>query len=215
MLTELKRFLGEYGTTAKFPEIAGQYSGKGLVVVGDAAGIWDDLEAFGCRSDKGRGKVEKDGWDFLTVNKAVETFPGHIEHCYSNEPSLLQKFIQARRSEYTREFDGPRNVHSINNGVKWVWPFGGHGTSGLGAVLVGVGLGYDKVVICGIPLDDGPHNGEPSWRRCAFQSSEAAGNIETGMNSHWGRAIKFAFGEKVRSMSGRTMEWLGDAREWA
>lgn len=206
----LKEFLGEYGTAAKFPEIAGRYNGKGLVVVGDAIGVWRDLEELGCRVDVGRGSVAKDGWDFLTVNKAVETFPGVIEHCYSNEPGLLQKFIQARRSEYTREFGGPKNVHSISSGAQWVWPFGGHGTSGLGACLVGVGLGYDDIVLCGIPLDDGPHNGEPHWRKCAFQSSEAAGGLRKGLNSHWEKAINLAFEGKVTSMSGRTKEWLGE-----
>lgn len=205
----LKEFLGEYGTSAKFPEIAGRYSGKGLVIVGDAIGVWRDLEEFGCRINVGRGAVAKDGWDFLTVNKAVETFPGNIEHCYSNEPSLLQKFIAARRSEYTREFDGPRNVHSISNGAQWVWPFGGHGTSGLGAVLVGIGLGYDDIVLCGIPLDDGPHNGEPHWRKCAFNTSEAAGGMRKDRNYHWDRAIDLAFEGKVTSMSGRTKEWMG------
>lgn len=211
----LKEFLGEYGTTAKFPEIAGRYIGKGLVIVGDANCVWNDLEAFGCRCNVGRGRVEKSGWDFLTINKAVETFPGNIEHCYSNEPSLLIKFIAARRSEYTKEFDAPRNFHSISQGAEWVWPFGGHGTSGLGAALVGVGLGYDKVVICGMPLDDGPHNGEPHWRKCAFATAEAAGNVNTGMNSHWKKAIDYAFDGKVRSMSGRTKAWLGDVREWS
>lgn len=205
----VREFLDACGTPYKVPEIAGKYAGKGLVVCGDAIGVWNDLEAFGCRNNVGRGKVEKSGWDFLTVNKMVETFPGNIEHCYSNEPSLLMKFMAARRSEYTREFDGPRHNHSISDGAKWVWPFGGHGTSGLGSVLVGIGLGYDQIVICGMPLDDGPHNGEPHWRKCAFKTSEAAGNVNTGMNSHWKRAIELAFDKKVRSMSGRTREWLG------
>ncbi len=205
----LREFLDACGTPFKVPSIAGQYAGKSLVICGDAIGVWSDLETFGCRRDLGRGGVEKSGWDFLTVNKLCETFPGNIEHCYSNEPSLLMKFIAARRTEYTREFDGPRNVHSISAGAKWVWPFGGHGTSGLGSVLVGIGLGYSQIVICGMPLDDGPHNGEPPWRKCAFKTSEAAGNVNTGMNSHWKKAIELAFDGKVKSMSGRTMEWLG------
>lgn len=211
----LREFLDACGTPYRVPSIAGQYVGKGLIVCGDSMGIWDDLEQFGCRISSGRGSVEKQGWDFLTINKLCETFPGNIEHCYSNEPSLLNKFLAARRSEYAREFIKPKNVHSISDGSQWVWPLGGHGTSGLGANLVGIGLGYDRIVICGMPLDDGPHNGEPPWRVCAFKSSEAAGSVKTGMNSHWKKAIDLAFDGKVRSMSGRTKEWLGDAMEWA
>lgn len=207
----LKDLMTGYGGFAfPLPTIAGQYKGKGLVVCADARGVWDDLEAFGCRCDTGRGSVAKEGWDFLTVNKLVETFPGRIEHAYSNQPSLLRKFIDARRQEY--EFGPPLNTHSCNDGATWRWPWGGHGTSGLGAVLVGVGLGYDRIVLCGLPLDDGPHNGEPHWRKTAFASSEAcgpAGNSYHGMDYHWKQAMNLAFDGKVKSMSGRTREWFG------
>lgn len=75
----LKGLLAHYGQSRRLPDIAGKYSG-GLVICGDAAGVWDDLEAFGCRCDDGKGSVKKDGWDFLTINKLIETFPGHVEH---------------------------------------------------------------------------------------------------------------------------------------
>lgn len=199
---------GYGGRAFPYPAIAGSYKGKNLVVCGDAIGVWDDLAAFGCRDDSGRGRVRKPDWDFLTVNKLVETFPGSVEHCYSNEPHLLNKFIAARRSEYALEFGPPAHSHSIKEGAQHCWPWGGHGTSGLGATLVGLGLGYDRVVLCGLPLDDGPHNGEPPWRRTAFATSEAAGGPD-GKDGHWKRAIGTAFGKRVKSMSGRTREWLG------
>lgn len=202
---------GYGGFEFPLPAIAGTYRGRGtgLVVCGDAIGIWDDLEAFGCRYDVGRGQVRKEGWDFLTINKLVETFPGEVAHAYSNEPALLNRFIAARRSEYAKEFPPVVNTHSCNEGARFRWPWGGHGTSGLGATLVGIGLGYDQIVLCGLPLDDGPHNGEPPWRRCKFASAEAAGPKDGGVNAHWKRARDLAFDSKVKSMSGRTREWLG------
>lgn len=207
----LDELLTGYGGRAfPYPDIAGAYKGKKLVVCGDAIGVWDDLECFGCRDDSGpRGRVRKEGWDFLTVNKLVETFPGSVEHCYSNEANLLNKFIAARRSEYAREFGPPAHSHSCNTGAAHRWPWGGQGTSGLGAVLIGLGLGYDRIVICGMPLDDGPHNGEPHWRRTAFKSSEAAGSATDDRDSHWKRAMDLAFQGRVKSMSGRTRDWLG------
>jgi len=210
----IKEFLGDYGTAATFPTIAGTYSG-GIVICADAHCVWDDLERFGCKSTINRGRVFKVGWHFMTVNKMVETFPGDIEHCYSNEPHLLQKFIDARRQEYKREFSEVKNSHSITKGAKWEWPFGGHGSSGLGAALVAIALGYDKIVLCGMPLDASAHNGEPTWRKCHFESSECAGDVVTGEDGHWKTARKIAFEGKVKSMSGRTMEWLGDAISWA
>lgn len=207
----IDEYLSQYGGGKPFPGLAGKYEGKNLVICGDAYGVWHDLEAFGCRSDKGRGRVEKNEWQFMTVNKMVATFPGNIEHAYSNEGHILQKYIEARRPEYRKEFSGPAHAHSCNRGVKHKWPFGGHGTSGLGACLVAIGLGYDRIVLCGIPLDNGPHNGEPHWRNCKFETAEAASPKDhpEKPSMHWARAIQYAFDGKVTSMSGRTRDWLG------
>src|SRR6185437_5812265 len=81
--TGLDVFLEDTGhTTRELPAIAGQYKGKQLVICADAIGVWDDLKRFGCDNHQGRGYVWKSGWQFMTVNKLVETFPGEIEHCY-------------------------------------------------------------------------------------------------------------------------------------
>lgn len=204
----LDSYLSEYGRERKYPKIAGTYSGN-LVICGDAECVWDDLEELGFKSTRGRGKVERDGWDIMTVNKMVETFPGNIEHCYSNEPHLLETFLKARRNEYSKEFQSPKHTHSCNKGAKWLWPLGGWGTSGLGACLVGIGLGYDRIVICGIPLDNGPHNGEPHWRTTRFESNEVADQVNGDVPMHWKKARDLAFNGKVKSMSGRTKKWLG------
>jgi hypothetical protein len=211
----LSDLLTGYGAS-KFdlPPIAGVYAGKNLVVVGDGHCVWDDLERFGCRVDHRRGSVGKIGWDFLTVNKIVEVFPGVVEHAYSNEAMLLNKFIAARRSEY--EFGPVRNTHSCTDGAQHRWPWHGHGTSALGAVLAGLGMGYEQIVLCGIPLDDGHHNGEPHWRRTKFMSSEAcgpAGSGPEGMDEYWKKAKVLAFEGRVKSMSGRTKLWLGAPAE--
>jgi hypothetical protein len=200
---------GYGGFSFPLPRIAGTYRGKNLIVCGDAQCVWIDLELFGARDDSHMGRVRKDGWDIMVVNKLGETFPGWINHWYSNLPRVINASIAARRDEYTREFSPSWITHSCNVGADHRWPWGGHGTSGLGAVLVGVGLGYDRIVLCGLPLDDGPHNGEPHWRKTKFASSEAAGSKMDDRDHHWRRAIDLAFDKKVRSMSGRTKEWLG------
>lgn len=192
------------GQASRLPDIAGMYGGKGLVICGDAACVWTDLEAFGCRSDQGRGRVAKPGFDFMAVNKIGETFPGDIEHWYSNAAGLIKIFVASRRQEYAQEFIPPKHTHSCNDGAMWRWPWPAQGTSGLGAALTGVALGYDKIVLCGLPLDDGPHNGEPPWRSTKFASSE----VRDG-DQHWKRAREMVFTGKVKSMSGRTSQWLG------
>ena len=208
---DLRDYFAHYGGQERpMPEIAGQYGGRGLVICADGACIWDDLEALGCKSTVGRGKVRAPTeWDFMVVNKLGETFPGEIAHWYSNEPELMHRFIAARRSEYAKEFDTQFETHSCNHGAKWHWPFGGHGTSGCTAALVGCALGYDQVILCGMPLDNGPHNGEPPWRKSNFLNEAASPKDSDAPSHHWKRAIDSAFKGRVTSMSGRTREWLG------
>lgn len=209
----IRDYLDACGTPFRLPAIAGRYAGRGLIICGDGHCVWNDLERFGAAVLTRCGSVAKDGYDIMAVNKIGETLPANIEHWYSNEPRVLRRIIPARRDQYAREFPTVPNWHSISELPPYdklhVWPFGGHGTSGLGAALVGVGLGYDSIVLCGIPLDDGPHNGEPPWRTTAFASSEAAGGQRTDRNCHWEKAKELAFDDKVRSMSGRTKNWLG------
>lgn len=201
-------FTGYGNKVFPVPDIMGMYKGKNLVVVGDAWCVWDDLDRFECRVDSGRGSVAKQGWDFMTINKMVEMFPGNIEHAFSNEALWLVKFVEARRVEYRREFTGPAHTHAITKGARWRWPYPGHGTSALGAILAGLGMGYEKIVLCGVPLDNGPHNGEPHWRKCTF-TSEAASPQNGGVNQTWKRAMQLGFEGRVSSMSGRTRDWLG------
>lgn len=206
----LKDLMQGYGGFAfPLPEIAGKYQGKNLIICGDAHCVWRDLEMFGARDNAPPGKVRKDGWDVMVVNSLGITFPGRIHHWYSNAPRVIHAAIAARRDEYTREFSREWLTHSCNVGADYRWPWGGHGTSGLGAVIVGIALGYSRIVLCGMPLDDGPHNGEPHWRTTKFASSEAAGSKTDDRDAHWKSAIGLAFEKKVKSMSGRTRDWLG------
>ena len=198
----IEKYLLSQGTPlSTLPKIAGTYRDKRIVICADAACIWADLKNFGCRSANG---VAKDGWDFMCVNRAVETFPGKIEHAYSNQSVVLRRFIRSRRDEYVHEFGGPLHNHAVHgDGWSVEWPWIGHGTSGLGAALTAVALGYGRVVLAGMPLDDGPHNGEPPWRLTRFTTEAPNGN------EHWKKAIDVAFDGKVKSLSGRTKDWLG------
>lgn len=196
----LREFLAFYGTsTLNFPKIAGTYRG-GVIVCGDAACIWNDLEKFGCRSGDG---VAKSRWDFFTVNRIIETFPGTVEHAYSNVAKVVMRHVNDRRDEYTNEFGPPRATHSRTLGTDYVWPWHGGGTSGFGAVLTALALGYDEIVLAGMPLDNSPHNGEPPWRVTRFTQEV------DNKDEHWRRAIDFAFEGRVKSLSGRTQKWLG------
>lgn len=176
-----------------------RYGGGAVVVCGDAACVWNDLERFGCRSGN---SVYRYGYNLITVNALVSSFPGRIDHAYCNSGARLNAFIRARRDEYANEFPPPV-THSRTGETDFTWPWHGGGTSGLGAILTALALGYSRIVLAGMPLDNGPHNGEPPWR-----ATHIAGEASDG--GHWERARQLAFKGRVKSLSGRTREWLGE-----
>lgn len=190
------------------PDIAGTFSGR-LVIVGDGRCVWDDLDRLGLWVDEGRGRYEG---EFMAVNKIGEVFPGKLRHWYSNDGKHLPHWVKGRRPELVIEFEGPEYVHSGLPGGTYVWPWPLHGSSGLNAVYTGLALGYDEIVLCGMPLDDSGHNGEPPRRKTNF-TKEVAGQVNNPENSFWKNARLNVFGGKVRSMSGRTREWLGSPGE--
>lgn len=207
-LEDFGKFYG--GFEFPFPKIAGRYEGKKLIICGDSHNVWDDLDRFGCKNQNNRGSVVKNDWQFMTINKLIEVFPGSVEHCYSNEAESLIAFVAARRREYRKEFSGPEHLHSCNRGIQWRWPWRGNGTSALGACLTAICLGYAEIVLAGVPLDNGSHNGEPPWRRCNFLAEVEAVKEQRTINVHWRNARDLVFDGKVKSLSGRTMEWFGE-----
>jgi hypothetical protein len=197
--------LRQYGIMSRLPQIAGAYKGKSVAVCGDAHCLWDDLEELGCDSPEDGGSVHKPGWDFMTVNMAGSKFPGVIEHWYSNAGYLVDRFRLVRREEYPPRFSvkhthccmGPPSAHPSS----WLWPWVGHGTSGFGALLTALALGYDKIVLCGIPLNNQPHNGEPSWRNTNFV------NEVRDDAKHW-KFVAQTYRGRVSAMSGQPKEWF-------
>lgn len=202
-------WVGDYGLSpAQMPEIAGCYDGL-LVVCGDAACVWDDLDRLGCRRDEGEGGL-KVGVDYMAVNAVGMFLPAILEHWYSNDAAWLARLAGCRRPDLVQRFGWATAVHSFRpfRGMHhWPWP--GAGTSSLNAALTGVALGYERIVLCGVPLDDGPNNGMPAWRRRNFVR-ECPDNAPGDGNRQWLDAARRAFRGRVFSMSGRTREWLGE-----
>ena len=133
----------------------------------------------------------------MCVNDIIMHYPGEINHAYSNDNRWLNKWVEARRPRYVMEQIKPA-LHSCNQGDGiTVWPFPGHGTSGLGAVYVGLGMGYDEIILCGIPMDGSGHYFDPPSKTT---------NYVSGMR-FWQNLPKIS--RNVKSMSGNTKELLG------
>lgn len=185
----------------RYPEeMVDAYAGKRCVVAASGHSVYYDLADMGWRTSQ-------ESWDVITVNDMIMHFPGAVEHAYSNDRRMLPRWIQARRPGFVEEFGLPQHVHTLRHGLRWSWPFPGHGTSTLNAVYLALTLGYDPVVICGAPLDNRGHYFDAPWVETKFEKEVSL--TPGGQMQYWAGAKAKWFGNKVFAMSGRTAELLG------
>lgn len=169
-----------------------------LIIVGSARCVWEDLDKILTHNEY----YLVGPYDVMAVNDMIMHFPGPLEHAYSNDNEMLPWWVRARRPRLVKEFGHPRQ-HSCN--ANWELP--GHGTSGLNAVYCGIGMGYDRIILAGIPLTDEGHYFEPPWRGTNF--TKQVRETPKGPR-YWEWAAKHVFDGKVASLSGRTRELLGE-----
>ena len=103
----------------------------------------------------------------------------------------------------------PILTHSCNKGAKYYWQIPGHGTSGLNAVYVGLLLGYDEIVIVGMPLDNTGHYFDAPWEKSNFEKQVP---FKDGSIKYWKDAIP-KFEGKVKVVSGRLSAILPDGAD--
>lgn len=138
----------KYGITAfqPFPEIAGTYRGREVLVLGAGFNLYKEY-------DEARARFP--GADIMAVNnsliglewqirteqiKITHWVSGHPEHFYFGDIWMKDMAITHGDKDYPA--------------TKVVWPLNCDGSSGLLAVKVALLLGYDRIILCGIPLDD-------------------------------------------------------------
>ena len=189
----------------RFPnKLYNKYTGI-LIIAGCGRCVWEDLEKAGV--------ARNEDHDILCVNSMVEHYPGRVEHVYSNDHRLLPHWVGARRPKFIRNWEQVKHIHSNNTAPRGggnVWPWPGHGSSGLNAVYTGLALGYDQIWLCGIPLDDEGHYFDAPWIKTNF--THEVGSRENGDIKYWSNAARRIFDGKVKSFSGRTKELLGEPK---
>jgi hypothetical protein len=186
----------------QYPDLVDKFTGHKLLVIGGARCVWDDLASIGVRPD-----AHNSGFHVMCVNDIVMHYPGKITHFYTNDHRWLGKWIDARRDLIVRKFGPIKYLHSCVTGAKYNWPWPGHGTSSLGAVYCGLAMGYEQIVLCGIPLDDSGHYFDPPWVKTNFMRE--VGTQPDGQMMYWQQAKRVNFKGKVFGTSGRTAELLG------
>ncbi|MFA5379754.1 MAG: hypothetical protein WC455_28605 [Dehalococcoidia bacterium] len=204
---------GIRGRGEKAPVIAGTRSGT-AVVLGSARCIWDDLS-----------RIDFDKVEVIAVNDMIMHYKGELHHAVSLHPEEPPLWRQLRWTNgchagghiYTHSHRLPENNdhlppyefktrHALD--FLWVLEGGRSGSSGLFACMVGLAMGYERIILAGIPIDGTGHFFDPPGKVV---------NQFLGMNItlEWDNANRKYFKGRVKSLSGRTKEWLGEPpTEW-
>lgn len=163
---------------------------KSILILGGARCVWEDVASLG-------------QWpahvDVAAVNDVGAKWPGHLRFWASLHPKKFKKWEMLRKNnghpsgyeKYGNKFGKPM--------IDWVVPDWG-GSSGLYAVKISLSLGYDKIVLAGIPMDPKEKHffSEKDWEAC-FQHR---------FREAWERHID-DIKPFVRSCSGWTRNLLG------
>lgn len=187
------------------PGVAGSFSGR-AIVCGSGRCLWDDLLAI-------KAQI-RDAATYCAVKQAGLYLPFRFQH-WANAHGERFQFMVPLRNEgyYFRGMDGgnrgvyPQKLGAILHAerqwplVDHVWPTKMTGTSALFAVKVMLALGYDEVILCGVPLDKTGRFYAAPW--------DVGIDLNVVNMKEWEEFVPI-FDGRVRSMSGRTRELLGE-----
>lgn len=177
------------------------------LVVGGAACVWDDLDAA---ADLGEFDA------VLAVNDMVAAYAGPVDFAVSLHPEHFAEWCRRRDDQgFTRPgkfiahkgntLEGRREVFPELETVEYRWPgMSVSGSSGLFAVKVALENGFDRIVLCGVPMDAEAHFFDAApWEH--FDTFRPAWTEQfnryapyTRSMSGWTRAL----------LGAPTMEWL-------
>ena len=203
---ELNGIVGRGNTP---PHIAGSESGT-AVVMGSGRCIWDDINKIGSR-------IEKMG--VICINDMILHWRKRVHHGVSlhpEEPPLWRSLRKTNRCDANhvtthshRIPKGPDHLPISNHGLDCVWDIerSGAGSSGLLACMIGLALGYERIILAGVPLDDSGHFFDIPDVRTSFNAL----NIQL----EWKDADQKYLKGRVKSLSGYSAKWLGEVpQEW-
>ena len=180
--------IGGIGETP--PPVIGRARGP-LLVMGGAAGVWRDSAA-----------VEPWDGERMAVNDIGAHHAGVIRHWVSLHPEYFPGW-RFYRDRHCLGEGQPYECHASRDadGVDRVWRLNTGGSSGLLACMVGLMLGYEHIVLAGVPMDGGPHYFDPPTAKTDLGSAT--------LEAEWLWARDQLFAGRVKSLSGRTRDWLG------
>lgn len=176
---------------------------KTALVLGGAECVWQDAE-------RALAMFTPDG--VIAVNDMIAAWPNKITHACTLHGEKLLDWQQARKAAkfnadyqtiYFERMKG-KPAPKIDHVIEYRWPHLDSGSSGLYAVKALLDLGFDRIVLAGVPMTQGGGH---------FLRQEPW-DAHNRFRGAWVGAIPHIAG-KVKSMSGWTQEILGSpSPEW-
>jgi hypothetical protein len=179
------------GGGEKSPSALGRFKGQ-LLILGGGANVWEDF-----------AKVRPWGGEIMAVNDVGQYLQEPLRHWVTLHPEFMPGWRYFREKHlYSAGYDLTCHSRKSVAGIDIAWAIQNiGGTSGLFACFVALMLGYERVVLAGIPMDNTQHFFDPPWYR--HDLGDRANEIV------WRENRDRIFCGRVKSLSGRTMKWLG------
>lgn len=178
------------------PSYLGKYHGN-LIILGGARCVWSDFQ-----------KLKDTGYaaQVMAVNDVGMYFDQSLDHWVSMHANFLSLWAQLRKGHSLMGHECLTHTREPYPGIRVAWDLQPYGfESGLFAAQVGLCLGYEQIVLCGVPQDGSGHFYDPPWM--------PGGEHSDGNGLKAFRHIVEQTPElrrSVRSMSGWTKELLGE-----
>lgn len=200
---ELEKLWTILGGRGSIPSRAGTFRGPllimggGRVATGDQQKprfetVWDDY-----------AKVRPWKGEIMAVNDVGMHLHDRVRHWVTLHAEYAPGWMAFRKGHLYGSGDTPMwHGHKAKPGIDVVWEMDQiGGTSGLFACFVALLLGYEEIVLAGVPMNGAGHYFDPPWYGSSFddRSTELV----------WKWAAMNVFEGRVTSLSGRTKEWLG------
>lgn len=196
---------------------------KPLLIVSTGRCVWDDLEIVKPydreeKSKVARGEKIRPFNRFITmaVNHMIMHWPWHLDFAVSGHWEWIPLAIALRT--YQKARNRPVTYSSKEGkGVDHHGKFkkGNRATSGMYAACVGLHLGYDKIVVTGVPFDRTGHFYDPPEFETNFAyENKTIKSIWMELRDMAEDRIRFVSGNLVADFGEYTEEWLEEGYEW-
>ncbi|MEE9529109.1 MAG: hypothetical protein V3V88_03570 [Dehalococcoidia bacterium] len=183
---------------------------KTLLVISSGRCVWGDLEEV--------APLLGD-YDTLGINHMIQTYPDHLDYAASWHPNILKSLIATRTCQ--KKLNKPITYSSLaGDGVDNVGRFfdGDIESSGMYGACIGLHLGYDKIILVGVPFDKTGHFYDPPighelykrrhYKDTVFNYSYPSSKSWIDFRDKADNKVRVVSGNLIECFSELTEEWL-------